>query len=147
MAAAFGALVLYLPAIMLPILTVEQLGQKHRSSLLSGSLELLYQGHIFIGTVVVLFSIVLPLVKILALLELSWFGILQRRHQALLFRAMELTARWSMLDVMLLALLVMLVKLGGLVEFHLGPAVFAFVGCVGMSLLASLRFDPHSIWE
>jgi paraquat-inducible protein A len=39
------------------------------------------------------------------------------------------------------------VKLGGLVEFHLGPAVFACVGCVGMSLLASLRFDPHSIWE
>ena len=52
-----------------------------------------------------------------------------------------------MMDVMLLAFLVMLVKLGDLVEFHFGPAVIAFVLCVTMSMIASLTFDPHSIWE
>jgi paraquat-inducible protein A len=34
-----------------------------------------------------------------------------------------------MMDVMLLAFLVMLVKLSGLVEFHVGPAVVAFSVC------------------
>jgi paraquat-inducible protein A len=55
--------------------------------------------------------------------------------------------RWSMMDVLLLAFLVMLVKLGSLVEFHFGPAVVAFVMCVGLSMLASLCFDPHAIWD
>ncbi len=52
-----------------------------------------------------------------------------------------------MMDVMLLAFLVMLVKLGNLVEFEFGPAVIAFILCVVMSMVASLSFDPHSIWE
>ncbi len=147
MASAFGALVLYFPAILLPILTVEQLGQRHQSSLLGGSLELLRSGNLFVGTVVLLFSIVLPLVKIIGLLELSWFGLLKQTHQTAVYRTMELASKWSMLDVMLLALLVMVVKLGGVIEFHFGPAVFAFIGCVGMNMLASYCFDPHAIWE
>ena len=52
-----------------------------------------------------------------------------------------------MMDVMLLAFLVMLVKLGNLVEFQFGPAVLAFILCVAMSMIASLSFDPHAIWE
>lgn len=147
MSSAFGALVLYFPAILLPILTVEQLGQRHQSSLLGGSLELLRSGSVFVGSVVLLFSIIFPLIKIVGLLELSWFGLLKQPHQAAIYRWMELASKWSMLDVMLLALLVMIVKLGGIVEFHLGPAVFAFVGCVGMNMLASYCFDPHVIWE
>ena len=51
------------------------------------------------------------------------------------------------MDVMLLAFLVMLVKLGDMVEFHFGPAIIAFVFCVMMSMIASLTFDPHAIWE
>jgi paraquat-inducible protein A len=147
MAPALGALALYFPAIMLPILTIEQFGQRHQTSLLSGSLELLNHGQFVVGVVVFVFSIVFPLVKILGLLELCWFGLLHRHHQALMFRVMEAMSRWSMLDVMLLALLVMMIKLSGLIEFHLGPAVFAFVGCVAMNIIASTRFDPHAIWE
>ena len=41
----------------------------------------------------------------------------------------------------------MMVKVGEMVEFHIGPAVFAFVGCVALNMLASLTFDPHLIWE
>jgi paraquat-inducible protein A len=100
-----------------------------------------------VAVVVLLFSIVFPLAKITLLIELSWLEILHRRHKATTLRIMEHLGKWSMMDVMLLALLVMLVKLGNLVEFELGPAVVAFVGCVGMSLVASLCFDPHSIWD
>lgn len=146
-AAALGALILYVPATLLPILTIEQLGQRHVTSLLTGCLDLIREGHFFVGFVVILFSIIFPLVKIIGLLELCWFGLLQRKHQALMYQVMEITARWSMLDVLLLALLVMVVKLGGIVEFHIGPAVFAFVGCVAMNVLAAARFDPHAIWE
>ena len=146
-AAACGAFVLFWPAVLLPIIEVERLGHRHRSSLLMGTLDLLSHGDWFVGTIVMLFSIVLPLVKIGLLLELSLLGTMHSTHRALTYRIMESVGKWSMMDVMLLAFLVMLVKLGSLVDFHFGPAVVAFVLCVGMSMLASWFFDPHSIWE
>jgi paraquat-inducible protein A len=146
-AAALGALVLFFPAVLLPILEIEQLGHRHASSILAGTIELLAHGNWFVGVIVLLFSVVFPLVKLVLLLELSFLGLLHRRHKARTYRIMEHAGKWSMMDVMLLAFLVMLVKLGSLVEFHFGPAVIAFVMCVAMSMLASLFFDPHAIWE
>ena len=146
-AAASGAFLLFWPAILLPILEVERLGHRNTSSLLMGTLDLLAHGEWFVGSIVLLFSIVFPLIKIGLLLELSLLGTMHRSHRAMTYRVMEHAGKWSMMDVMLLAFLVMLVKLGSLVEFHIGPAAVAFVLCVGMSMLASLVFDPHSIWE
>ena len=146
-AAALGAFFLFWPAILLPILDIERLGHHHQSSMLMGTIDLLMHGDLFVGIVVLVFSIVFPLVKIVMLLELSLLGLFRRKHKAATYRIMEYAGKWSMMDVMLLAFLVMLVKLGTLVEFHVGPAVFAFVLCVGMSMLASMSFDPHAIWE
>ncbi len=146
-AAAAAAFILYWPAILLPILEIEKFGHHHESSLLFGTIELVRQGDWFVGSVVLLFSVVFPLVKIVLLLELSLLGLLHRQHKARTYRVMEFVGKWSMMDVMLLAFMVMLVKLGSLVQFHFGPAVWAFVLCVAMSMLASICFDPHTIWD
>ncbi len=146
-AAAAAAFILYWPAILLPILHIEKFGHHYESSLLIGTIELLREGSWFVGLVVLLFSIVFPLIKILSLLELSLLSLLHRQHKARTYRIMEFAGKWSMMDVMLLAFMVMLVKLGTVVEFHFGPAVWAFVLCVAMSMLASICFDPHTIWN
>jgi len=146
-AAALGAFFLYWPAVLMPILEVERLGHHYQSSLLMGTLDLITQGSLLVGAVVLLFSIVFPLVKIILLVELSLLGLLHKRHRALTYRIIEQLGKWSMMDVLLLALLVMLVKLGNLVEFRFGPAAIAFVLCVAMSMLASISFDSHAIWE
>jgi len=146
-AAALGAFVLFWPAVLCPILQIEKFGHRHESSVLSGTFELFQHGNLLVGLVVLLFSVVFPLAKIVLLLELSLLELLHRRHKATTLRLMEHVGKWSMMDVMLLALLVMLVKLGDLVEFQFGPAVVAFVACVAMSMVASLSFDPHAIWE
>lgn len=146
-AAAIAALSLFPAAVLLPILEIEKLGHHHRSSILGGIIELFRGGSILIAVVILLFSIVLPLVKILALIELSWLCTLKQRHRAWTYRWMEQIGKWSMMDVMLLALLVMMIKLSGLVVFHFGPAVIAFVLCVSCSMVAAICFDPHAIWE
>ena len=132
---------------MLPILEVERLGHRSTSSILGGTIELISHGSWFVGGVVFLFSIVFPLAKIAILIELSLLRLLHKRLRSLTFQIIELAGKWSMMDVMLLALLVMLVKVGTLVEFHFGPAVIAFVLCVAMSMFASATFAPHSIWD
>jgi len=146
-AATVAAFVLFWPAVLCPILHIERLGQQSESSILSGTIELLRHGNWLVGGVVLLFSVIFPLTKIVLLMELSLLEILHRRHKAMTLRIMEHAGRWSMMDVMLLACLVMLVKLGNLVEFRFGPAVAAFVLCVAMSMIASLSFDPHAIWD
>lgn len=145
-AAAMAALLLFPAAIFLPILEIEKLGHRYHSSIVGGIFELYAQGSWFVATIILAFSIVLPIVKLVTLLELCWFRWLEHHHRATAYRIIEFSGRWSMLDVMLLAFLVMLVKLSGIVEFQVGPAVVAFAGCVAMSMIASMLFDPHSIW-
>lgn len=146
-AAALGAFFLFWPAILLPILQVEKLGHRSASSVLMGIIELFSHGSWFVGAIVFVFSIAFPLTKIVMLLELSLLRLSHRRFRSLTYRIMEHAGKWSMMDVMLLAFLVMLVKLGSLVEFHFGPAVIAFVLCVALSMVASMSFDPHAIWN
>jgi paraquat-inducible protein A len=146
-AAALAAFFLFWPAILLPILQVEKLGHRSASSVLTGIVELFSHGSWFVGTIVLILSIVFPLTKIVMLLELSLLRLSHRRFRSLTYRIMEHAGKWSMMDVMLLAFLVMLVKLGSLVEFHFGPAVIAFVLCVALSMVASMSFDPHAIWN
>ena len=126
---------------------MEKLGLERESSILRGTIELFQSGSWFVGGIVFLFSIIFPLTKIVLLLELSLLEILHRRHKAATLRLMEHLGKWSMMDVMLLAFLVMLVKLGDMVAFQFGPAVLAFVLCVAMSMLASISFDARAIWE
>ncbi len=142
-----AAFVLFWPAVLLPIIEIERMGHRQASSLLVGTLDLLRHGSWFVGSVVLMFSFIFPLTKLVLLLELTLLGVLHRRHKAMTYRLVEQVGRWSMMDVLLLAFFVMLVKVGSLVEFHFGPAVVAFVVCVVLSMLASLSFDPHAIWE
>lgn len=142
-----AALALYPSAILLPIMKIERLGHHHESSVLGGIWELATTGNLFIAGIIFVFSILFPLFKLLALVELTWLELFSTRHRALTYRMMEWAGKWSMMDVMLIAFLVMSVKLSGLIEFQFGLAVFSFFACVCFSLLATIAFDPHALWE
>jgi paraquat-inducible protein A len=147
-AIAIAALVLYPFAVGLPMLEVERFGHVSAASIVEGVASLFASGHWVIGVVVLLCSIVLPLGKLVSLLVLSAGGVmLHRRHRALTYRLVEWTGRWGMLDVLLVALLVAVIKLGDIVVVTPGPAALAFTGCVVLSLLAAACFDPHGLWE
>lgn len=147
-ALAVSALVFYLPAMLLPMLRIEKLGHRHEDSLLSGLAALFSEGYWVIGTIILCFSVVLPLVKLMALSVLS-IRILPRKHRyrALVYRSVEILGRWGMLDVMLTAILVAFVKLGDMVNIEAGPGLAAFTAMVLLSLLASFVFNPHLMWE
>ena len=146
-ALAAAAVILYPLAVTLPMVRIEKFGHLHEASIVEGVVTLLASGHVLIGVVVLLCSIVLPLGKLAALLTLSLGGVsLRHSARAATYRVVEFTGRWGMLDVLLVAILVAAVKLGDLVEVTAGPAAFAFTACVLLSLAASAAFDPHGIW-
>lgn len=143
-----GALTFYLPAMLLPMMRIEQLGHVHESSLIAGVFSLLEHGNIMVGVVVFLFSIILPPLKLLALLALCMDQFVpQHRHKALIYHAVELLGRWGMLDVMLVAVLVAFVKVGDLVSIHISSGLIAFMIMVLLSLVASMTFNPQQLWH
>lgn len=147
-ALSISALAFYIPAMILPMLRIEQLGHRHEDSLLSGLVALFSQGYWFVGAVVLIFSVLLPPLKLFTLLILVNKVMITRHHQrALMYRTVELLGRWGMLDVMLVAILVAFVKLGNLVNIQAGVGFIAFTLLVLLSLFASLAFNPHLMWE
>ena len=143
---ALAALVLYPVAMTLPILEITRFGHRNASSILGGVAKLLGSGDWVVGLVVLLCSIVLPLAKLVALFFLTT-DLMHVRHRARMYRLVEWTGRWGMLDVLLVTMLVAILKLGDMVDVAIGPAAFAFTAVVVLSLAASACFDPHRLWE
>jgi paraquat-inducible protein B len=147
-AMALAALVLYLPAVTMPFLRIEQWGHTQENSLIGGVIALFADGEWFVAITVLAFSIVLPPVKLAALLLLGTVpGWLRSHVRVRTMRMVEILGRWGMLDVLLVAVLLAFIKLGDLVDFAAGPGVIVFGVFVLLSLLAAYFFDPHAIWD
>jgi paraquat-inducible protein A len=143
---AVTALLLYVPSILMPLMRLETLGHSTEASIIRGVGTLLADRHYFVGVVVLVFSLVLPPLKLLALLLLS-SGLLRGARQARLHHAVELLGRWSMLDVLVIAVLVAFVKLGDTVSIRPGAGLVLFLSCVLFSLLSSCCLHLPSLWK
>lgn len=145
------AAILYIPANLLPIMTVNSLGQGEPSTIMAGVIQLVQHGMFPIAAVVFIASILVPTFKLVGI-GLLLFSV--QRHQPLsaqqrivMYRFIEFIGRWSMLDIFVIAILVALVNFGRLasIEPNLGAAAFASV--VILTMLAAVTFDPRLIWD
>jgi len=150
-ALSLAALVLYVPANMYPILRMTMYGRTSESTIWDGVVSLMRHDQWIVAIIVFLASIVIPLLKLLALFFLVGSSALplgrQLRGRTTLYRFIDRIGPWAMLDVFLLAILVSLVKLGQLATVVPGTGLVAFTGMVVLTLLASAAFDPRLIWE
>ena len=148
MALSIAALILYVPANLYPILTMEFFGASQSDTIWTGVVALAQAGMWPIAILVFLASIAIPLIKILGLLFLvatiKWNLWLQRRTK--IFRFIDAIGRWSMLDVFLLSILVAVVKLGQLATVEPGLGSLAFAAVVVLTIFAANCFDPKLIW-
>ncbi|MGB0467890.1 MAG: paraquat-inducible protein A [Pontibacterium sp.] len=151
LALLIAAVILYFPANLLPIMTTVQLGAASSDTILSGVIHLYASGNIGIAMVVFVASILVPVVKIMAISYLLWAVRRGKqgnpRHQARLYRITEFVGRWSMIDVFVVTLLVALVQFGVLANIEPGGAVLCFAGVVVLTMLAAETFDPRLLWD
>lgn len=145
------ALVLYIPANILPIMITEQFGRPMASTILGGVVLLINLGSIPIAAVIFIASVLVPLGKILVLFFLCWSlrqtSMGGERQRTKIFRAAEFIGKWSMVDVFVVAILVALVQLTGLLVIRPGAAALAFAGVVVVTIFAAESLDPRLIWD
>jgi len=146
-----AAAILYVPANVLPVMHTSSVLLEQDDTILSGVLFLLHSGSWPLALLVFVASIMVPLLKILALAVLVWLNARGSRTQLLararLFRAVEFIGRWSLLDIYAVTLLVAVVRMGRVAAIAPGPGALAFAAVVVLTLLAAASFDPRSAWD
>lgn len=146
-----AAVVLYVPANLLPIMHLTSLGKTQSDTILSGVLFLLLHGMWPLALIVFVASIVVPILKILIMAYLLLSVQFSAQSRALdrtrLYRITEFVGRWSMVDIFVVTVLVALVHLGQLANVAAGAGAVYFAAVVILTMLAAGSFDPRLIWD
>ena len=146
-----AALIFYIPANTLPVMYTSLLGNSSQNTIMSGVIEFFESGSWDIAILIFVASVVVPCIKFLVLGMLlitcqrrsRW----AMRERARLYRFIELIGYWSMLDVLVVALVASLVQFRELstIEPRIGILFFGLV--VVMTMFAAMSFDPRLIWD
>jgi paraquat-inducible protein A len=146
-----ASVLLYVPANVLPIMTTTNLFRNKTYTISGGIGELWTDKAYGLAAIVFVASIVVPLLKIVALGLLAWTvrraPHWQRMERARLYRVVETVGHWSMLDVYVVVLLAGMVRFDRLASVHPEPGLLAFAAVVILTMLATRAFDPRLIWQ
>ncbi|MFD1560829.1 paraquat-inducible protein A [Paraburkholderia silviterrae] len=146
-----AAMVMYIPANMLPVMYTSSLFGAENDTILSGVVYLWTSGSWPLAIVVFVASIAVPMLKILALVYLAvstqmhsrWYPVERTR----IYRIVEFVGRWSMLDIYVITMLVALVQFQALATIQAGNAAIAFGAVVVLTMFAAMVFDPRLMWD
>ena len=145
------AIILSLPANLMPIMEVEFFGQSTTNTIMDGIIFFFQEGSYGIGLIILTASILVPLFKItgmiLILLSIRYNWTSWLRHKSFMFRFIEFIGRWSMLDIFVIALLCALVQFGYISTISAAPAALYFTCVVLCTMFAAISFDLRLLWD
>jgi paraquat-inducible protein A len=128
-------------ALSMPLMKVEKMVfWKNEYSVIAGVHGLWEQGQYVLAIILFFFSVVFPLVK-LAALGLLWLAPLAEQRRQAVLRWLGILGKWSMLDVFVVAILIVLVKLGPLAKVQPERGVYWFAAAIFLSMITSMYVD------
>lgn len=146
-----AAVIFYVPANILPVMYTTQLGRGSDSTIMQGVISFWKVGSYEIALLIFVASVVVPCTKFLVLALLivtARRGSAWARHErAKLYRVVELIGYWSMLDVLVVAIVAALVKFQSLADVQPRLGILFFCGMVILTMVAAMQFDPRLIWD
>jgi len=110
-------------------------------SIWSGTVGLYHDHYYDLAAILFIFSIVFPFAK-LAVLLVIWMWKFSDKNRQKVFRWLEVLGHWSMLDVFVVALLVVVAKAGSALQAtpQLGIYLFAIAVVLSMFLTTYIRY-------
>lgn len=150
-ALVIAAAICYVPANVLPVMTVTSLGKTQGDTIMSGVIYFVTHGEWPLALIIFTASVFVPMMKlgILAFLLISvhrrssWRPVDRTR----MYRLTEIIGRWSMVDIYVVTILVALVHLGNLATIEAGAGAVFFGSVVVITIFAAESFDPRLIWD
>jgi paraquat-inducible protein A len=146
-----AAAILYVPANILPVMTVISFGKGEPDTILSGIKQLIQAELWPLAALVFCASIGVPMLKLVGLgllvLTTKMGSNWRLRDRTQLYRIIEGIGRWSMIDIFMISILVGLVKLGEVATIEPGVGAISFAGVVIITMIAAGLFDPKLMWD
>jgi paraquat-inducible protein A len=124
--------------IFAPVMTFKKLiFYKNTFSIHSGLVTLFKEGEYILFLIIFVFTILFPFVKIILLFLIQYWQSWPKEKRIKVLHYLSLVSKWSMLDVFIVAMLVVIVRLGitGRVEVRWG--IYVFAAAVILSTLAA----------
>lgn len=135
--AIIGAAVCLALGISLPIIKLTKyVFWSTEHSLISTVHVLIKDGQVFLGLTVLIFSVVLPVMKLLYLLLVSTLPASELTRQYKRLRALEWLGKWSMHDVLVLALTIFFIKSQGVYDAASLNGVYYFTAAVLLMIIS-----------
>ena len=146
-----AALILYIPANTLPVMTVVLWGDGQPDTILSGVIHLMDGGMWPLALLIFIASIFIPVLKLIILtglmlsihFKINW----RPKDRTVLYRLTEFVGRWSMVDVFVIGILVTLVQFGNTASVTPNLGALSFAAVVILTMFAAHTFDPRLIWD
>ncbi|MET0070367.1 MAG: paraquat-inducible protein A [Candidatus Thiodiazotropha sp.] len=131
---------LLVAGLSLPMLTLTKfLFIANSFSVISGIMALLQRDHWFLFILVGLFSVVLPVIKIVLLFLLLQLRDFNSTRYLRLLKLMHDYGRWGMLDVLVVAVMVVAVKLDVIAEIEIHAGLYLFAAAVLLIMFITHR--------
>ena len=146
-----AAVICYVPANVLPVLTTVTAAGRDSDTILQGVVLLWSPTGWPLSLIVLFASIMIPSAKIISLVYLLVSvqrGSIQNNGQRIrLYRLVELIGRWSMVDVFVDTFTAALIQLQPLMSVEPAAGLPFFAAVVVLTMLAAESFDPRLIWD
>lgn len=146
-----AALVLYVPANALPVMTTASITTGSEThTILGGIHELWIARDWLLAVIVFVASVAVPIVKLVSMLMLlvtarrrsGWCS----HERTALYRGLQAVGHWSMLDVFVVVLLVGMIHFAPLAGVEPESGLLAFGAVVVLTILAVESLDPRLLW-
>ncbi|BCG63849.1 MAG: paraquat-inducible protein A [Methyloprofundus sp.] len=146
-----AAIIMFVPANLLPVMVITSLGKTEGDTIMSGVIHLAMYGDWPLALILFIASICVPLLKLLILsmllitvqIKSQW----RPKERTRLYRLTEIIGHWSMVDIFVATLMAALIQIQGLMTIEVGVGAVAFGSVVVLTMLAAKAFDPRLIWD
>ena len=146
-----AGMMFYIPANIFPMLKTHTLVYDDASTIVGGAIAFLRHGDWFVGSVILIASVVIPVSKFVAIAGLAigvkYGSFVSPRQRLVLYEVVEYIGRWSMVDVFVVAITAGLVQFQAVATITAGKASLFFALSVIFTMLSAQSFDTRAIWD
>ncbi len=145
------AILLYIPALLYPMMIITKLGLVKVSTIMGGIIDFIDDQNYFIAGVIFFASIIIPVTKLTGLLiifiSLKINIKISNKAKIRILKFIEYIGKWSMIDIYVVAILASVVNYGEVFNIKGGLAATSFTLVVIITMIAAQRFDTRIIWD
>ena len=149
LALSIAGLLMYLPAILLPLMTMKSFGFSDSANILDSIVNFYRNGYYFVSFMVLISAVIFPFFLLTSIFAISLQLYLQRypSYLARLFRIHLHLEEWAMVEVYLLGIMVTIMKMNDSTEINYHTGIFCFIGLVLLTITIATIVDKDLFWQ